>query len=157
MGMISLGAGIAIGYVIGTKTGQNTFERGVQSVRSTASETWHDPKVQDAVRRAEETTNNVAHDVTDRAKKAATAFGEAVRSGASQAADTAVNLAAEAEQAADAAAQRAEGTAQAAADRAEAAAADLVDDEADVDDYLHDDADDHGEDEDTAGEEPADR
>lgn len=88
MGLLSLGAGIAIGYVIGTKTGREGFERGVESVKSTASETWHDPKVQDAVRRAEETANTVAHDVADRAKKAAAAASEAIRSGVAEAEET---------------------------------------------------------------------
>lgn len=88
MGLLSLGAGIAIGYVIGTKSGREGFERGVESVKSTASEKWHDPKVQDAVRRAEETANTVAHDVADRAKKAATAASEAIRSGVAEAEET---------------------------------------------------------------------
>ena len=102
MGLLSLGAGVAIGYVIGTKSGQKSFD----SFKRTAEEKWNDPKVQDAVRKAEETANNVAHDVAGRAKEAVTAASGAIKEGLSEATD----VAAEAEEKIDDAAVRAEET-----------------------------------------------
>ncbi len=100
MGLLSLGAGVAIGYVIGTKSGRESFD----SFKKSAGEKWNDPKVQDAVRKAEETANNVAHDVAGRAKEAVTAASGAIKDGLSEATD----VAAEAEAKVDEAAQKAE-------------------------------------------------
>lgn len=102
MGLLSLGAGVAIGYVIGTKSGQRNFD----NLKRTAGEKWNDPKVQDAVRKAEETANNVAHDVAGRAKEAVTAASGAIKDGLSEATDAA----ADAEQKVDEAAAKAEDT-----------------------------------------------
>ncbi|GGE60517.1 hypothetical protein GCM10011401_04250 [Nesterenkonia cremea] len=102
MGLLSLGAGVAIGYVIGTKSGQKSFD----SFKRTAEEKWNDPKVQDAVRKAEETANSVAHDVAGRAKEAVTAASGAIKDGLSEATDAA----ADAEQKVDEAAAKAEDT-----------------------------------------------
>lgn len=97
MGLLSLGAGVAIGYVIGTKSGRES----VDSFKKSAGEKWNDPKVQDAVRRAEETANNVAHDVAGRTKQAAVAASEAIRKGLTEATDAAAEAEAKVDEAAE--------------------------------------------------------
>lgn len=80
MGLISLGAGVAIGYVIGTKNGKAKLEKGIESVKRTADETWNDPKVQDFVHKASDSAAKVAHEATTGAKRTASAAADAWRS-----------------------------------------------------------------------------
>ncbi len=89
MGLISLGAGVAIGYVLGSKNGKEKLDRRLDSVKKSAEETWQDPKVQDFVHKASETATRVAHDVTESAKKAAAFASETVNKGSETVADTA--------------------------------------------------------------------
>lgn len=85
MGLISLGAGVAIGYMLGTDKGRENLGK----LRQSAEEKWNDPKVQDTVRKAEETANNVAHDVASRTKEAAAAASDIFKQGMSEPTHTA--------------------------------------------------------------------
>ncbi|MCW2798423.1 hypothetical protein [Nocardioides sp.] len=69
-------AGIAVGYVLGTKAGRQRYEQ----IRSSASKVAHNPKVQAAAGKATET-------VTHQAAVAADAVKDTVSSAASTAAD----------------------------------------------------------------------
>lgn len=82
MGLLSLGAGVAIGYVIGTKTGRDKLDTGLSTVKKNAEETWNRPDVQDFVHRASDTATKVAHEAAGGAKKAAAAASEAVKKAA---------------------------------------------------------------------------
>ncbi|GAB3194006.1 hypothetical protein [Nesterenkonia suensis] len=88
MGLLSLGVGMAVGYVIGTKTGREGFDKA----RRSASEAWNDPdlqeKIQDTVSSATDTAGRVAQEVAESARRAAAAAAEAVRQGATEASDT---------------------------------------------------------------------
>lgn len=79
MGLLSLGAGIAIGYVIGTKTGRDSFNDGLNNAIRSAEDTWNRPEVQDFVAKTTETTTHLRHDLAEGAKKAAAAASEAVK------------------------------------------------------------------------------
>lgn len=89
MGLISLGAGVAIGYVLGSKNGKEKLDRRLGSVKKSAEETWQDPKVQDFVHKASETATRVAHDVAESAKKAAALASETVNKGSETVAESA--------------------------------------------------------------------
>lgn len=78
MGLFSLGVGVAVGYVLGSKNGGESLEKA----RRTASETWNDPTVQEQVNRASDVAARTAHDVAAGARKAADAAAEAVRTSA---------------------------------------------------------------------------
>ena len=79
MGLFSLGAGIAIGYVIGTKTGREKANDGLNSAIRSAEDTWNRPEVQDFVSKTSETTTQLRHDFAEGAKKAAAAASDAVK------------------------------------------------------------------------------
>lgn len=85
MGLLSLGAGVAIGYVIGTKNGKEKLDSTVESAKKTAEEKWNDPKVQELVTKASDTATKVAHDVAEGTKKAAAYASETVKQGAEKA------------------------------------------------------------------------
>ncbi|WP_010525122.1 hypothetical protein [Nesterenkonia sp. F] len=78
MGLFSLGVGVAVGYVLGSKNGGESLDRA----RRTASETWNDPTVQEQVNRASDVAARTAQDVAAGARKAADAAAEAVRTSA---------------------------------------------------------------------------
>lgn len=78
MGLFSLGVGVAVGYVLGSKNGGESLEKA----RRTASETWNDPTVQEQVNRASDVAARTAQDVAAGARKAADAAAEAVRTSA---------------------------------------------------------------------------
>lgn len=79
MGLVSLGAGVAIGYLIGTKTGRDKVDTSIESVKKTAQETWEREDVQDFVSKATDTATRVSHDVAEGAKKAAAVASDAVK------------------------------------------------------------------------------
>ncbi|WP_120003529.1 YtxH domain-containing protein [Nesterenkonia muleiensis] len=79
MGLVSLGAGVAIGYLIGTKTGRDKVDARIENVKRTAQETWEREDVQDFVSKATDTATKVSHDVAEGAKKAAAAASDAVK------------------------------------------------------------------------------
>ncbi|WP_261624575.1 hypothetical protein [Nesterenkonia marinintestina] len=83
--MLTFTAGAAVGYVVGAKQGQ----KGLDRIKSTARETWNDPKVQDAVHKVGDQANRVAHDVADQAKGAVSSAAESAERKASEAADDA--------------------------------------------------------------------
>ncbi|NDK31471.1 hypothetical protein [Nesterenkonia haasae] len=85
MGLISLGAGVAIGYLIGTKTGQSRVDAGIESAKKSAQETWEREEVQDFVSMASDTATRVTHEVAEGAKKAAKSASEALRKAADKA------------------------------------------------------------------------
>lgn len=87
MGLISLGAGVAIGYVIGTKNGKEKAEAGFESLKRSAQETWEREDVQDFVSKATDTATKVSHDVAEGAKKAAHVATEAVKKASEKAAE----------------------------------------------------------------------
>lgn len=119
MGLLSLGAGVAIGYVIGTKTTRADVERGLEKVRRTAEDTWNDPKVQDFVKKTEQTANEVAHEVAERSKAAAAAASEAMKNRAEEAEETVASTAETVKETADDAAERVADAADTAADSSE--------------------------------------
>ncbi|WP_022873843.1 hypothetical protein [Nesterenkonia alba] len=118
MGLISLGVGIGIGYVIGTKTGREKFDRAIESARTTAEETWNRPDVQDFVHKASDTASQVAHDVAESSRTAAAYASEAVKKAAEQAAEAA----AKAEDAAETAEEKVAEATEAAEEKVEEAA-----------------------------------
>lgn len=90
MRLFTLGAGVAIGYIMGSKRGQAQFERTLETVKQNAAEAWKDPKVQDTVSKAGETAKKYASTAADSVKKQANEVTE-------NAADTAKSVAAKAE------------------------------------------------------------
>lgn len=110
MGLLSLGAGVAIGYVIGSKRGRAQLDEQLENVKKTAEETWHRPDVQDFIHKASDAANRVSHDVADTAKRAAEMASDAVKKAAEKAeqAEAAVaDVVDEAEETVERAAQRA--------------------------------------------------
>lgn len=79
MGLLSLGAGVAIGYVIGTKTGRETFDASFDNVRKSAEDTWNRPDVQEFVEKTSESTYQLRQDLADGAKKAVAVASDAVK------------------------------------------------------------------------------
>lgn len=89
MGLISLGAGIAIGYAIGTTKGREKVESTFESAKKKAEETWNRPDVQDFVSKTSERAEEFAHDVAEQSRKAAAYASEAVKKASEQADDVA--------------------------------------------------------------------
>jgi hypothetical protein len=85
MGLLSLGAGVAIGYLIGTKTGKNRVDEGAHHAKKSAQEIWEREEVQDFVSMASDTATRVTHEVAESAKKAAKSASEALRKAADKA------------------------------------------------------------------------
>lgn len=79
MGLLSLGTGVAIGYVIGTKTGRRTFDASFDNVRKNAEETWNRPDVQEFVEKTTESTYQLRQDLADGAKRAVAVASDAVK------------------------------------------------------------------------------
>ena len=67
MKKLTLIAGVAIGYVLGSRAGRERYEQ----IKSGASKVAHNPKVQDAVGRAQEAASHQAATMVDAAKDAA--------------------------------------------------------------------------------------
>ncbi|WDF33086.1 YtxH domain-containing protein [Arthrobacter agilis] len=59
-------AGMAVGYVLGTRAGRDSYEQ----IRSKAQDLWNSPKVQDTVSSTTETLKNKAPEVQDSLKGA---------------------------------------------------------------------------------------
>ncbi|MVT26308.1 hypothetical protein [Nesterenkonia alkaliphila] len=85
MGLLSLGAGVAIGYVIGTKTGREKAEAGLENMKKTAQQTWDREDVQEFVSKASDTATKVSHDVAEGAKRAAAVASDALKKAAEKA------------------------------------------------------------------------
>ncbi|GAB3848422.1 hypothetical protein [Nesterenkonia populi] len=101
MGLISLGAGIAIGYAIGTSKGREKVETTFDSAKKKAGETWNRPDVQDFVSKTSERAEELAHEVADQSRRAAAYASDAVKKAAEQAdaaADKAEDIIDEAEE-----------------------------------------------------------
>lgn len=79
MGLLSLGAGVAIGYVIGTNTGRKTFDASFDTMRKSAEETWNRPDVQEFVEKTTESTYQLRQDLADGAKRAVAVASDAVK------------------------------------------------------------------------------
>lgn len=79
MGLLSLGAGVAIGYVIGSKTGREKVDAGFDNVRKSAEDTWKRPDVQEFVEKTSESTYQLRQDLADGARKAVAVASDAVR------------------------------------------------------------------------------
>lgn len=84
MGLLSLGVGMAVGYVIGTKTGQS----GLEKARRSASDLWNTPEVQDKVQGAVSTASDnaarLAQDVAEKTVRTATAAADILKQGAAE-------------------------------------------------------------------------
>lgn len=79
MGLVSLGAGIAIGYMIGTKTGREKLNSGFDHAIRSAEDTWNRSDVQDFVAKTTDSTSQLRHDFAEGAKKAAAAATDAMK------------------------------------------------------------------------------
>ncbi|GAB3520785.1 YtxH domain-containing protein [Arthrobacter monumenti] len=64
---IVLATGIAVGYVLGSRSGRESYEK----LKTKANELWKDPKVQDKVSKTTQTLKNKAPEVKDQASEAA--------------------------------------------------------------------------------------
>ena len=60
------GAGLAVGYVLGTRAGRQSYEQ----IRTKAQELWNSPKVQDTVASTTDTIKSKAPEVQDSLKGA---------------------------------------------------------------------------------------
>ena len=85
MGLLSLGAGVAIGYLIGTQTGRNKVDEGIEQAKKSAQETLGREEVQDFVSMASDTATRVTHEIAENAKRAAKSASEALRKAADKA------------------------------------------------------------------------
>lgn len=83
--LLSFTAGAAVGYVLGAKQGRQSLDR----IRSTARETWNDPKVQETVHKVGDQANRVAHDVAEQAKDAVSSAAQSAEKKVSEAAEDA--------------------------------------------------------------------
>src|SRR5699024_5709553 len=79
MGLLSLGAGVAIGYVIGTNTGRKTFDASFDTMRKSAEETWNRPDVHEVVEKTTESTYQLRQELADGAKRAVAVASDAVK------------------------------------------------------------------------------
>lgn len=74
-GKILLLVGLGVGYVLGTRAGRERYEQ----IKSTAQKLWHDPRVQQQVKHAEDFAKDKAPEVadflSDGAKKVASQVG----------------------------------------------------------------------------------
>ena len=72
-GKIMFGAGLALGFVLGSKSGRSAYD----SLKTKSQEHWHNPTVQDKVHEATDTVKDkapgVAEQLTEAAKKAGSA------------------------------------------------------------------------------------
>ncbi len=75
MGLVSFGAGVALGYVLGNRNSTADMERA----RRAAAQTWQDPKVQETVRRAENAANALANELAHKSQDVLSAAAEAVK------------------------------------------------------------------------------
>lgn len=85
MGLLSLGAGVAIGYLIGTNTGKDRVDVSIENAKKSAQDTWEREEVQDFVSMASDTATKVTHEVAESAKKAAKSASEVLRKAADKA------------------------------------------------------------------------
>lgn len=85
MGLLSLGAGVAIGYLIGTKTGKDRVDLGIENAKKSAQDTWEREEVQDFVSMASDRATRVTHEVAEGAKRAAKSASEVLRKAADKA------------------------------------------------------------------------
>lgn len=79
MGLISLGAGVALGYFLGTQTGREKIDAGYDAVKKKTEEFWEREDVQDFATKAGDTATRVTNDVAEGAKAAATAASDALK------------------------------------------------------------------------------
>lgn len=75
MGLVSFGAGVALGYVLGHRNAAADIEQA----RRAAAQTWQDPKVQETVRRVESSANAVANEFAHKSQEVLSAAAEAVK------------------------------------------------------------------------------
>jgi hypothetical protein len=68
-GKITLLAGGAIGYVLGTRAGRQRYEQ----IKSQAQSLWNNPKVQEKATQAQDFAKDKAPEVKDKAAEAASA------------------------------------------------------------------------------------
>ncbi len=72
-GKIMFGAGLALGFVLGSKSGRSAYD----SLKTKSQELWHNPTVQDKVHEATDAVKDkapgVAEQLTEAAKKAGSA------------------------------------------------------------------------------------
>lgn len=108
MGLVSLGAGVAIGYLIGTKTGKEKVDAGFENIKRTAQETWEREDVQDFVSKATDTATKVSHDVAEGFKKGASVASEAVKKASEKAEEAEEAVAEVIDEAEDVVAEKAE-------------------------------------------------
>lgn len=64
---IVLATGMAVGYVLGSRSGRESYEK----LKTKANELWKDPKVQDKVSKTTQTIKNKAPEVKGQASGAA--------------------------------------------------------------------------------------
>lgn len=79
MGLLSLGAGVAIGYVIGTKSGREKVDAGFDNVKKSAEDTWNRPDVQEFVEKTTESTYQLRQDIAAGARKVVAVASDAVK------------------------------------------------------------------------------
>jgi len=70
-GKIMFGAGLALGFVLGSKSGRSAYE----SLKSKSQELWHNPTVQDKVHQATDAVKDKAPEVADQLTEAAKKAG----------------------------------------------------------------------------------
>jgi hypothetical protein len=84
-GKLIFAAGLAVGYVLGTKAGRERYEQ----IKAGATRLWNDPRVQGPVKQAEEFAKDKAPEVVeflaDGAKKVVISVQGATRKGAEEA------------------------------------------------------------------------
>lgn len=108
MGLVSLGAGVAIGYFLGTKTGKEKLDAGIDRAKQTAQQTWEREDVQDLVAKASDTATKVSHDVAESAKKAASVASDSLKKAAEKADDAEEKVADVVDEAEETVAEKAE-------------------------------------------------
>jgi len=79
-GKITLLAGGAIGYVLGTRAGRQRYEQ----IKSQAQSLWNNPKVQEKATQAQDFAKEKAPEVKDKAAEAASAAKDKVGGDSSQ-------------------------------------------------------------------------
>lgn len=76
-GKLLLGIGAAIGYVLGTRAGRDSYD----AMKAQADALWHDPRVQDKVAEANQLVRDKAPDVQHKISDAASAVKSKVGQG----------------------------------------------------------------------------
>lgn len=120
------GAGVAVGYVLGTRAGRESYEQ----IKTKAQELWNDPKVQDTVSSTTEALKDKAPEVSESVKDALNKGGSdsgsdtvsKVKDAVSKGADKAKDAASDAKEAASKGADQAKDAASKGADKAKDAA-----------------------------------